>query len=86
MFISAVFYNIQDMEATWMPIKDEWVKIIVVHTYNRILFSQKKEWNHAIYSGITWHGCHIKKTNYGHKVGRVAGGIHWELELTYTDY
>ena len=36
--------NSQDMEATWMSI-DRWMdKEVVVHIYNRILPSQKRDW------------------------------------------
>ena len=39
----STIYNRQDMEATYMPINRYMHKEAVVHIYNGILFSQKKE-------------------------------------------
>ena len=40
---SSTVYNSQDMEATWVP-TNRWTEKGVVHLYNGILLSQKKEW------------------------------------------
>ena len=42
-----IIYNSQDMEATLVPIS-RWMDKDVVCMFNRILLSQKKEWNFAI--------------------------------------
>ena len=54
-------YNSQDMEATEMSIDKRMDKEDVVHMYNGILLSHKKEWNNAIGSNIdTTRGYHTK--------------------------
>ena len=49
-------YNSQDMEATSMSINKGMDKEDVVHIYNRILYSHRKEWNNAICSNMRGHG------------------------------
>ena len=39
----STIYNSQDMEATLMSITEEWIKEDVVHIYNGILLTHKKE-------------------------------------------
>ena len=46
---SNTIYNSQDMEATKMSI-NRWMDKDVVHIYNEILLSYKKEWNNTICS------------------------------------
>ena len=54
-------HNSQDMEATWMPIVRRMDKKDVVHIYNRILLSHKKERNWAIWRDMGGpRGCHTE--------------------------
>jgi len=48
---SSTIYKSQDMETTLVSI-DKWVDEDMVHIYNGILLSRKKEWNNAIYSNM----------------------------------
>ena len=48
---SSTVYKSQDMETTSVSI-DKWVDEDMVHIYNGILLSRKKEWNNAIYSNM----------------------------------
>ena len=49
---SSTIYNIQDMEAVKMSINRGMDKEDVVHIYNGILLSHKKEWNNAILRNV----------------------------------
>ena len=49
---SRIIYNSQDMKATTMPINRGMDKENMVHKYNEILLSHRKEWNNAITA--TW--------------------------------
>ena len=48
---SSTIHNIQDIETTYMSI-NRWMDKDVVHIYNGILLSHKKEWNNAIFSNM----------------------------------
>ena len=48
----STIHNSQDMEATSMSINRWMDKEDVVHLYNVILLSHKKEWNNAIWSNM----------------------------------
>ena len=48
----STIYNSQDMEATYMSTDRVMDKEDVVHTYNGILLSHKKEWNNAIFGNL----------------------------------
>ena len=49
---SSIIHNSQDREATYMSINRWMDKEDVVHIYNGVLLSHKKEWNNAIYSNM----------------------------------
>ena len=48
----STIYNSQDMEATYMSIDRGMAKEDVVHIYNGLLLSHKKEQNNAICSNM----------------------------------
>ena len=52
MFIEA--HNSQDMEATYVPLTDEWVKKMwcEIYIHNGILLSHKKEQNNVLCSDM----------------------------------
>ena len=52
MFIAALFTIAGAWKQLKCPSTDEWIKKDVVHIYNGILLSHKKEWNNAIYSNM----------------------------------
>ena len=55
---SRIIYNSQDMETTTMPINRGMDKEHMVHKYNEILLSHRKEWDNAICSNMDgpWDG------------------------------
>ena len=63
----SILHNSQDMEASSMSINRWMDKEDVVHIYNGILFSHKKEWNAAICSNIDGPGGHCAQWNKSDK-------------------
>ena len=49
MFISTLFKIVKIWKEPKCPLTDEWIKMYVVHTYNGIILTQKKEQDSAIY-------------------------------------
>ena len=61
MFIVALFTISQDLETTQMSINRQVDKEYMVHTYDRILFSLKKEGNLAICDNMNSPGKHYTR-------------------------
>ena len=81
----STIYNSHVMEATYMPI-DRWIdKEVVVHIYNGILLSHKKEWNWVIFRDVDGsRDCHTEWSKLERKkqISYINGYV-WNLEKWY---
>ena len=81
----STIYNSQDVEATWMPINRGMDKEDVVHIYNAILLSHKKERNWVIYRNVDGlRVCHIEwsKSEREKQISYINAYM-WNLEKWY---
>ena len=78
-------YNSKDMEAIKMSIDGGMDKEDVIHIYNRILLSHKKEWNNAICSYMDGPGNHHTKWSKPDRERQMSYDIAyiWNLKKWY---
>ena len=72
---NSTIYNSQDMETTWMSINRWMDKEDVVHIYNRIVLSHKKERNNAICSDMDGPRDYHNKWNKPYREGQMLYDI-----------
>ena len=85
MFIAAQFTIARSWKQPKCPLADEWIKKNVVHVYNGILLSHKKEWNWVICRDVNGpRDCHTEESkSEGEKQILYINACMWNLEKRY---